>query len=211
MMNKGQEGHVGSGNAERTRSNKPKIRCKKVKEFNNRMSPKGLWQWIENLNDKQKEALALWLVRNFNTYYCSLPLSHGMMKVTERDVHMMLGLPKGPLELCYLHHVVFKLRDFLEDTLDKTIVTNEEEEVNKEERRSKSVEDETKAEDQTGVSKVKSKKGSCGIDAIEKHEFPQFTSPSFSLRVSQEEKRRCPKKLLLLIQSLIFLQQKCKY
>jgi len=57
MMNKGQEGHVGSGNGEHERSDKSKIRCKKVKEFNNWMSPKGLRQRIENLNDKQKEAV----------------------------------------------------------------------------------------------------------------------------------------------------------
>jgi len=81
------------------------------------MSPKGLRQLIENLNDKQKEAiikmgfggflhfqanmisgkLALWLVRNFETCFCSLPLDHGRMRVTKHDVLMTLGLPKGRL------------------------------------------------------------------------------------------------------------------
>ncbi|KAJ8445868.1 hypothetical protein Cgig2_000180 [Carnegiea gigantea] len=37
--------------------NKPKIKKSKPKEFNNRMSPKGLRQLIKKLNDKQKEAV----------------------------------------------------------------------------------------------------------------------------------------------------------
>ena len=37
--------------------NKPKAKKIKPKEFNNRMSPKGLRQLIEKLNDKQKEAV----------------------------------------------------------------------------------------------------------------------------------------------------------
>jgi len=36
--------------------NKPKTKKSKPKEFNNLMSPKGLRQLIEKLNDKQKEA-----------------------------------------------------------------------------------------------------------------------------------------------------------
>ena len=46
-------------------------------------------------------------------------------------------------------------RGYLEDTLDKTSMTNEEEQVNEKEHHSKGVEDEDKAEDQTGISKVK--------------------------------------------------------
>ena len=38
-------------------SDKLKIKQKKVKEFINQMSPKGLWQLIPNLNDKQKEGI----------------------------------------------------------------------------------------------------------------------------------------------------------
>jgi len=67
------------------------------------MSPKAFLQVIENLNNKQNEAvkeigfrdflhlqadinlgkLALWLVRNFNTCSCSLPLAHGRVRVIE--------------------------------------------------------------------------------------------------------------------------------
>ncbi|KAJ8421372.1 hypothetical protein Cgig2_025255 [Carnegiea gigantea] len=110
--------------------NKPKAKKSKPKEFNNRMSPKGLRQLIEKLNDKQKEVvkeigfggflhlqldmipgkLAVWLVRNFDTCSYSLPLTHGRFKVTEHDVYMTLALPKGPFELCYLDRVVFKVR-----------------------------------------------------------------------------------------------------
>ncbi|KAJ8444803.1 hypothetical protein Cgig2_014992 [Carnegiea gigantea] len=81
------------------------------------MSPKRLRQLIEKLNDKQKEAikeigfggflylkvdmipgkLALQLVRDFNTCSCSLPLTHGRLRVIEHDVYMTLALPKGPL------------------------------------------------------------------------------------------------------------------
>ena len=43
--------------------------------------------------------LVLWLVRNFDTYSCSVPFAHGGMRVTEHDVHMTLGLPKGLLEV----------------------------------------------------------------------------------------------------------------
>ncbi|KAJ8427231.1 hypothetical protein Cgig2_023068 [Carnegiea gigantea] len=46
-------------------------------------------------------------------------------------------------------------RRYLKDILDKTTATDEEEEVNQEERRSKNVDDKAKAEDQTRVSKVK--------------------------------------------------------
>ncbi|KAJ8430588.1 hypothetical protein Cgig2_001015 [Carnegiea gigantea] len=54
--------------------------------------------------------LAVWLVRNFDTCSCSLPLTHGRLRVTEHDVHMTLALPKGPLELCYLDRVIFKVQ-----------------------------------------------------------------------------------------------------
>jgi len=83
------------------------------------MSPKGLRQLIEKLNDKQKEAvkeigfggflylqvdmilkkLALWLVRSFDTCSCSLPLPHRKLRVIEHDVYMTLAPPKGPLEV----------------------------------------------------------------------------------------------------------------
>ncbi|KAJ8423982.1 hypothetical protein Cgig2_030083 [Carnegiea gigantea] len=83
------------------------------------MSPKGLRQLIEKLNNKQKEAvkeigfgcflhlqldmipgkLAVWLVRDFDTCSCSLPLTHGRFRVTEHDVYMTLALPKGPFEV----------------------------------------------------------------------------------------------------------------
>ncbi|KAJ8425187.1 hypothetical protein Cgig2_021875 [Carnegiea gigantea] len=45
-------------------------------------------------------------------------------------------------------------KGYLEDSLDKTIVTDKGEEVNKEERCNKSVEAEAKVKDRTGVSKV---------------------------------------------------------
>ena len=57
IMNKEQEGLVGSGNAECKMSKKPNIRYKKVTDFNNWTLPKGLQQLIENLNDKQKEVI----------------------------------------------------------------------------------------------------------------------------------------------------------
>ncbi|KAJ8422555.1 hypothetical protein Cgig2_033478 [Carnegiea gigantea] len=99
--------------------NKPKTKKSKPKEFNNRMSPKGLRQLIEKLNDKQKEAvkeigfggflylqvdmipgkLVVWLVRNLDTYSCSMPLTHGGLRVTDHDIYMTLALLKGPLEV----------------------------------------------------------------------------------------------------------------
>ena len=48
---------MSSGNARHEMSKEPKIRRRKVKEFNNWMSPNGLRQLIENLNDKQEEAI----------------------------------------------------------------------------------------------------------------------------------------------------------
>ncbi|KAJ8426722.1 LOW QUALITY PROTEIN: hypothetical protein Cgig2_004221 [Carnegiea gigantea] len=160
------------------------------------------------------------------------------MRVTERDVHVTLVLPTGPLEiveaeneidmtaefrsllnhwkqqwperhsipkcgelidgqvhvgedfrrnfvifmvsLCYLDRVVFKLRsvphqlpklrgwtnDEIRDrnTLDKTCMTDEEEQVNEKEDHSKGVKHQGKAEDQTGISKVKD--GRAAIDLI---------------------------------------------
>ncbi|KAJ8424231.1 hypothetical protein Cgig2_007457 [Carnegiea gigantea] len=108
------------------------------------------------------------------------------MRVTEHNVHMTLGLPKGPLELCYLDRVIFKLtsmpgqfpslrgwtnnkikskvgqqfeiefdRGYLEGSLDKTTVTDEEEDVNKEELCNKSVQGKAKVNDQTRVSNIK--------------------------------------------------------
>ncbi|KAJ8421086.1 LOW QUALITY PROTEIN: hypothetical protein Cgig2_010320 [Carnegiea gigantea] len=286
MMNKAQEGHVRHGNGEREMSDQLKIKRKKVKEFINQMSPKGLWQLIQSLNDKQKEGIreigfrgflhlqadiilekmVVWLVRNFDMCSCSVPLANGRMRVTEHDVHVTLGLPTGPFEvveleneiyttvefksllnrwkqqwpechsipkggeiidmiqvdgakdfrrkfvifvvstclrgkkkwrsqlhdtkcLCYLDRVVFKLRGwtndgikdrvrqesitgfgrgYLEDTLDKTSMTDEEEQVNEKEHHSKGVEDEGKAEDQTRISKVKAlfRDGRTVIDLI---------------------------------------------
>ncbi|KAJ8442719.1 hypothetical protein Cgig2_011639 [Carnegiea gigantea] len=52
MMNKAQEGHVKPENGKREMSEKPKIKRKKVKEFINQISPKGLQQLVQNLNDK---------------------------------------------------------------------------------------------------------------------------------------------------------------
>ncbi|KAJ8420849.1 hypothetical protein Cgig2_023138 [Carnegiea gigantea] len=46
-------------------------------------------------------------------------------------------------------------RGYLENTLDKASMTDEEEQVNEKEHHTKGVEDEGKAEDQTGISKVK--------------------------------------------------------
>lgn len=43
--------------------------------------------------------MAVWLVQNFDMCSCSLPLANGRMRVTERDVHVTLGLPTGPLEV----------------------------------------------------------------------------------------------------------------
>ena len=46
-------------------------------------------------------------------------------------------------------------RGYFKDTLDKMTTTDKEEEVNAEKRHSKNDEDEAKAEDETGVSKLK--------------------------------------------------------
>ena len=45
-------------------------------------------------------------------------------------------------------------RGYLQDTLDKTSMTNEKEHVNEMEHRSKGIKDEGKVEDQIGISKV---------------------------------------------------------
>ncbi|KAJ8421093.1 LOW QUALITY PROTEIN: hypothetical protein Cgig2_025556 [Carnegiea gigantea] len=235
IMNKGQEdqeAHVGSENANYKMSFKSEIRCRKLKEFKNQMSPK---EAIRRSTDIILGKLALWLVQNFNICSYSLTLTHGKMRVTVHDVHVMLGLPKGLPEfisllshwkqqwpkrysiskcaqvivimwgqvdggedfrrnfvmlvmftclsgwqigeLCYLDRVVFKLKlvpnqfatlrgwtngkikyrefvigfgiGYLEDTMDKTTITNEEEEVNKVECNNKNDEDKVKAEDET--------------------------------------------------------------
>ncbi|KAJ8435776.1 hypothetical protein Cgig2_019195 [Carnegiea gigantea] len=108
-----------SGNTDHEMSKQLKIRHRMVKEFNNLTSPKGLGQLIENLNNKQKEAieeigfggflhspvdmipgkLAVWLVHNIDARSCFLPLAHGRMRVTKHDVHMPLALFKLPLEI----------------------------------------------------------------------------------------------------------------
>ncbi|KAJ8426238.1 hypothetical protein Cgig2_018523 [Carnegiea gigantea] len=176
------------------------------------------------------EKMVVWLVRNFDTCSCSLPLANGRMRATDCDVHVMLGLPMGRLEVveseneidmtvefrnllnCWKQqwlerHSILKCeelvdmiqgqvdrgKDFkrnfvifvvsiwlrggkkwrsqlhdteresitgfgrgsLEDMLDKTSMTDEEEQVNEKEHHSKGVKDEGKAEDQIGISKVK--------------------------------------------------------
>ncbi|KAJ8420428.1 LOW QUALITY PROTEIN: hypothetical protein Cgig2_014307 [Carnegiea gigantea] len=89
------------------------------------MSPKGLRQLIKNLNDKQKEdireiffggflhlqadiipeKMCGWsgtfthVFAPYHLRFCSLPLTNGAMKVTEHDVHVMLDLPTGSLEV----------------------------------------------------------------------------------------------------------------
>ena len=98
---------------------KAKEKKSKAKEFNHRMSPKWLYQLITNLNDKQQEVvkeigirgflhlktdmtlakLAVLLVRNFDICSCFLLLAHGTMRVTEEDVYLTLGLPKGSVEV----------------------------------------------------------------------------------------------------------------
>ncbi|KAJ8435257.1 hypothetical protein Cgig2_009390 [Carnegiea gigantea] len=170
---------------------------------------------------------------------CSLPLAHGRMRVTEHDVHVTLGLPTGLLELCYLDHVVFKLRSvprqlqtlrgskndeikdrarqesvtevgrgYLEDTLDKTSMTNKKELVNEKEHHSKCV---VEYEEVLAIP-IGLFFGAVGrripdaIDAIEKHfagsqdkmhDLPQFAIPSFSLGVSQEEKELLPEGIVI--------------
>ncbi|KAJ8421464.1 hypothetical protein Cgig2_022515 [Carnegiea gigantea] len=110
--------------------------------------------------------LMLWFVCNFSTCSYSIPLAHDRIRVIEHDVHITLGLSKGPLEVIVAknksnanvdfkeqwpeHDSILKCgevidmmqnqefeirfsRDYLEDSLDKSIVTNYIEEVNDEE------------------------------------------------------------------------------
>ncbi|KAJ8421176.1 hypothetical protein Cgig2_007698 [Carnegiea gigantea] len=148
--------------------NKPKPKKSKPKEFNNRMSPKGLRQLIEKLNDKQKEVvkeigfggflylqvdmilgkLAVWLVRNFDTCSCSLPLTHGRLRVTKHDVYMTLALTKGPLE-------VTEAKSALEDRLDETEMLDEAQAVHEEEPSNATPEPAVEAEHDTIRSKIK--------------------------------------------------------
>ncbi|KAJ8439837.1 hypothetical protein Cgig2_022999 [Carnegiea gigantea] len=169
MMNKEQEGLVESGNAEREMSMKLKIRSRK-KEAVEEIGFRG---FLNLQADMTLGKLAVWLVRNFDTCPCSLPLTHGRIWVTEDDVQMTK-------DLCYVDGVVFMVRLVLHlfpmlrawtndeiksrwdknlksylDTLDNTTTTDEEEEVNKEERCNKSVEVKAKVKDQMGDSKVK--------------------------------------------------------
>jgi len=129
MMDMAQEGHVRSENEVHEMSDKLKIKWKKVKEFMNYMSPKGLGQLIQNLNDKQREdiqeidfvgvlhlqtdiipnKMAVWLVQNLDTCSCFLPLANGRMRVAEHDVHVMLGLPMGPLEIVQPDNEIIRL------------------------------------------------------------------------------------------------------
>ncbi|KAJ8425868.1 hypothetical protein Cgig2_028213 [Carnegiea gigantea] len=193
--NNGQEGHIRSANSEREMLDKLKIKLKKVKEFINQMSPAGLHQLIQNLNNKQKECMqdidfegflhlradiilekiALGMVRNFDTCSCSLLLANGRMRLPEHDVHVTLGLPMCPLEwpkhdsipkcrelieiiqgqadrgenfkrnfvmfvvsTCLhgnqsgeVNYMILNARGYLEDTLDKTSMTDEEEQLMK--------------------------------------------------------------------------------
>ncbi|KAJ8446010.1 hypothetical protein Cgig2_012354 [Carnegiea gigantea] len=98
MMNEAQEGHVRPRNDEREMLDQPKIKRKKVKEFINQMSSKGLG-FLHLQDDIIPEKMAVWLVQNFDTCSFSLPLVNGRKRVTERDVHLTLGLPTGPLEV----------------------------------------------------------------------------------------------------------------
>ncbi|KAJ8433392.1 hypothetical protein Cgig2_019182 [Carnegiea gigantea] len=151
MMNMEQEGSVGLGNAEHEMSKKRKIRCKKIKEFNNWMLPKGLRQLIENLNDNVPKCVEL-------TEMMQSQVDGG--KDSRRNFVTFM--------LCYLDRVVFRLtsvscqftmfKGWTNDerkSRDNTTVIDEEEEVNQEECHNKSIEAEAKVEDQTGVSKVK--------------------------------------------------------
>ncbi|KAJ8422156.1 hypothetical protein Cgig2_012315 [Carnegiea gigantea] len=105
--------------------------------------------------------LAVWLVCKFDTCSCSMPFTHLRMMVNKHDVHMTLGLPKGPfkvieaktksnvsIEFASLLKHCKKLWDeydsslnvgsgYLEDTLDNTTVIDEKQEVNEEERHNK--------------------------------------------------------------------------
>ncbi|KAJ8439008.1 hypothetical protein Cgig2_013004 [Carnegiea gigantea] len=166
-MNKGQEGHVGSGNVEHERSDKLKIRRVKVNQFNNRMPPKRLWELVENMNDMQKEATRQISFGGF--LHLQVDMISGkltLMRVIEHDVHMMLVLPKGSLEVVESKNesntsVAFTRsidggKDFRRNFVTfVTTVTNEEEQVNEEECHNKSVEDEAIGEDRTRVSRVK--------------------------------------------------------
>ncbi|KAJ8424379.1 hypothetical protein Cgig2_033996 [Carnegiea gigantea] len=107
--------------------------------------------------------LVLWLVHNINNCSYSLPLAHDRMKVAKHDVHMTLGVPKGPLEGQDRNLKLGFGRGYLEDFLDKTIVSYEEGEINKEECYNKSVEAKAKVKDQTGISKVKDGKMTSNI------------------------------------------------
>ncbi|KAJ8421403.1 hypothetical protein Cgig2_000438 [Carnegiea gigantea] len=80
---------VASGNVKRKLAKKLKIKIRKAKEFDNRMLLKRLQQ----------------LIKKFERQLLSLsPFTYGRMRVIEEDVYMTFGL------LCYLDHVVFKLR-----------------------------------------------------------------------------------------------------
>ncbi|KAJ8444074.1 hypothetical protein Cgig2_030931 [Carnegiea gigantea] len=141
------------------------------------MSPKGLRQLIEKLNDKQKEAvkeigfggllhlqldmipgkLAVWLVRNFDTCSCSLPLTHGRFRVTEHDVYMTLALPKGPFEVTEAKSEMNSIsfgNGALEDSLDETERPAEAQVAHKEEP-SNATPEATEAEHHTVRSKMK--------------------------------------------------------
>ncbi|KAJ8420329.1 hypothetical protein Cgig2_020667 [Carnegiea gigantea] len=107
MMNKGQEGqegHIGSENGECEMSHKPKIRRCKLKEFNNQMSLEALRKVTINLDNKQKEAIRETGFRGFlhlQSDMISRKLALWLawkIRVTKYDVHMTLGLPKGPFE-----------------------------------------------------------------------------------------------------------------
>ncbi|KAJ8423462.1 hypothetical protein Cgig2_010794 [Carnegiea gigantea] len=93
---------------------------------------------------------------NFRRNFVTFVVSTGLREYQRGEVnHLMLNPLVDLSKMCFLDRVAFILRGYLENILDKTIISNEEEEVNEEKCRIKSVEAETKVENQAGVPKVK--------------------------------------------------------
>ncbi|KAJ8438056.1 hypothetical protein Cgig2_003592 [Carnegiea gigantea] len=158
--------------------------------------------YIELMNNEQEGSMAL---RN----------AERKRRVTAEDVYMMLGLLISEHEDEYFTWRSWRERDSIpkcgetietiesQDCLDKTIVNDKQEEVDKEEHHNKSVEAKTKVEDRRlffGMVLLPNLYESKGflirINVIEKQfvssrntiqEFPQFTPPGFNRGFSHYE------------------------
>ncbi|KAJ8424087.1 hypothetical protein Cgig2_012695 [Carnegiea gigantea] len=140
MINKGQEGHIGSRNADCEMSCIPKIRRRKLKE----------------MRVTEHDAHVTFGLLKGLLELCYLDCVVFKLRSVPHQFSTLRGWINGEIKARASQEFVIGFgKGCVEDTLDKATITDEEEEVNQEECCSKNDEDDTKAKDETGLSKLK--------------------------------------------------------